>query len=219
MYCPITNEINCKCSGENIGVSALKVDLKAALRKLFTDHAVYTKFFIESNLNNSSDLNAITQRLLLNQSDIGDYIGSILGSENGNKLTELLKDHIMKAAETVSSLKTNNSDKINDAVKKLFENSEQVANFLNSLNPEKLSLNVVSEQFHHHNQYVIDIATLHYKKQYDNEIKKYDAYYNHMLAFSDMLFNALSQQNGGNNIIYEKYIKYKSKYLDSKSHK
>jgi len=47
-YCPITNERNCKCLYKQEGISALKVDLRSALRKLFTDHAVYTSFVLKS---------------------------------------------------------------------------------------------------------------------------------------------------------------------------
>jgi hypothetical protein len=62
---------------------------------------------------------------------------------------------------------------------------------MSSLNPEKLPLKIVKEEFHQHNQYVIDNAVLYHSKKYKEQLTTYDEYYTHMLHFSDMLAYAL----------------------------
>lgn len=180
MLCPITNKQGCKCTQKEI------------LRKLFTEHAVYTKFYIESSLQSLPDLDAITVRLLQNQIDIGNYVKPVIGEKNGDMLSSLLKDHILAAAGAVTAVKGGNKTAIDVAVKKVFDNGAQVAKFLSSLNPNKLPYNDMFKMFNMHLQYVLDMTTEHANKEYDKEYKTYDMYYNHMLGFSDTLNNALS---------------------------
>lgn len=162
---------------------------KEILRRLFTDHAVYTKFFIESSLEESPDVKAVTARLLANQDDIGEYVGRVIGKTKGARLTKLLKEHILRAADCVSELKE--GEDLKDAIAALMENAEDVGQFLHALNPEKLPLRKVTDEFKRHNKYVLDIAVAHHSRKYATEIRQYDAYYNHMLMFSDMLHAAL----------------------------
>lgn len=195
MLCLLTGNNVCLCT------------LKEKLRKLFTEHAVYTKFYITSASSNLPDLSFITARLLQNQTDIGNAVKPIIGDENGNKLTQLLKEHILAAANAISTVKLQSGTK--DAINKVLANSKLVAEFLSKLSP-KLNYDVVLKEFNQHNQYVIDITILHFEGKYEQEIKMYDAYYNHMLMFSDLLNSALSKQTGGS--YYDKYKKYKIKY-------
>ncbi len=179
MACPLTSNPKCMCS------------IKDALRLLFTTHAVYTKFYIESSLNNIKDLPIITDKLLKNQKDIGEYIGNKLKSKDiGTKITDLLTSHILAAAGAIEALKTN-SPNLQDAIKKVFENSKEVATYLSGLNPQKYPLDTTIEMFNMHNQYVLDIATATFKADYVLEYDIYDKYYTHMMEFSDTISNGL----------------------------
>ena len=42
---------------------------------------------------------------------------------------------------------------------------------------------------------MIDLAANHFKMKYDMEYKTYDAYYNHMMFFSDLLTDAFYRNN------------------------
>ena len=190
MPCPITGEPKCRC-GEAKKHKESLVSPKETLRKLFTDHAVYTKFYIESALQNSPDVKSISSRLLKNQEDIGNYVGTFVGKVKGSRLAKLLKDHIIRATVCIAKLKEKDTTGLNQAVKDLMENAEQVGHFLHSLSPEKLLLKTVTDEFKKHNKYVLNIAVAHSKAKYTEEVKQYDAYYNHMLMFSDMLYSAL----------------------------
>src|SRR5688572_21804546 len=72
--------------------------LRNAMRKLWEDHITWTRLFIVSEAADLPDKAATTERLLRNQVDIGNAIKPYYGDPAGNKLADLLKDHIMIAA-------------------------------------------------------------------------------------------------------------------------
>lgn len=189
-FCPTTGEVHCKCLTPKIRISSLKVDLKSALRKLFTDHGVYTAFVLKSIVDGISDVPVFLDRLLLNQEDIGDQLKPIVGDAKGNLLTDVLTEHINLAGDVITAA-TKNDPTLNDKIKKLFENSDEVARVLTSLNPSKLPYPITQKMFHTHNQFVIDMTVARIKKNYEEEQRLYDAYYNELLEMSDAIYNAL----------------------------
>lgn len=191
MSCLVTGETHCKC--KHNPCITYPVDMKETLRKLFTDHAVYTKFVINSVLDSNPDATDLLNRLMQNQNDIGDYVKPIIGGHNGNLLAELLRGHIGKAGEALAAVKSRNPQAISVAVNNLLNQGDSVALFLSNLNPVRLPYSTVAAEFRKHNQFVADLAVLHYQKNTLEEIKTYDAYYNHMLMFSDLVYYGLSQ--------------------------
>ena len=190
-HCPVTGETKCRCMGNKKLIDRMQVDLKAALRKLFTDHGVYTKFVINGIVDGTQDVSDLVKRLLQNQVDIGNQLKPILGEEKGKRLTYLLLQHIELAAEVIKAAVKGDANLVENNKKKLFANSSRVAEFLTSLNPEKLPLAATKSMFDMHNQFVIDMTVNRIKKQFAEEIKLYDAYYNELLEMSDSIFTAL----------------------------
>ncbi|ATZ80984.1 glycosyl transferase [Bodo saltans virus] len=181
MTCSITKKQDCK--------------LKKKLRKLFTAHAVFTTFCIDSLLQSSPNLHVNATLLLQNQKDIGNNIKYIIGESNSAQLIDLLTKYICAVATAVTVVRSNDKLKINDAVKNIFTNSQDVSKFLFSLNPSKLPYETVLNEFNEHDQYIIGMTILRSQNQVDKEIMIYDLNYKHMLMFSDMLHNALQVQN------------------------
>lgn len=188
-YCSITNEVNCKCLPEGQGVSALQVDMKSALRKLFTDHGVYTALVMKSIVDHSEDTKVLLNRLLLNQKDIGDQLKPLIG-DKGDILTEVLTQHIKLAGDVITAA-VKKDKQLQNKIKKLFNNSDVVAKTLTSINPNKLPFETTQEMFHQHNQFVFDMTVARINKDFLKEQKLYDAYYNELLMMSDTIYNAL----------------------------
>src|SRR5438067_557335 len=82
-----------------------KTEFHDAMRKLWTDHVAWTRLFIISAAAGLPDKDATTQRLLQNQTDIGNAVVPYYGTDGGTKLTSLLKDHILIAADLVGAAK------------------------------------------------------------------------------------------------------------------
>lgn len=189
-YCSVTGERNCKCLYQKEKISALKVDLKSVLRKLFTDHGVYTAFVLKSIVDCTNDTQVFLNRLLINQKDIGDQLKPIVGESAGNKVTTVLTNHIKLAGDVITAATTGDKT-LNNKIALLFNNSDQVAATLTSLNPDKLPYEITQEAFHIHNQFVIDMTLARLSGDFLQEQRLYDAYYNELLQMSDLIFDAL----------------------------
>jgi hypothetical protein len=117
------------------GTTMDPIQLKLALRDLWVDHIVYTRNYIISFVAGLPDANLVAQRLLKNQVDIGNAIKPYYGNEAGDKLTSLLKDHIMEAVDLLKAAKAWNTTGVAAAEKKWNSNADQIATFLSNANP------------------------------------------------------------------------------------
>jgi hypothetical protein len=80
-------------------------ELRAAMRNLWEDHITWTRLFIVSALTDLPDKATTTDRLLQNQVDIGNAVKPFYADAARSKLTALLKDHILIAADIVTAAK------------------------------------------------------------------------------------------------------------------
>lgn len=188
--CGITGEVHCKCLYPREKISHIQVDLKSSLRKLFTDHGVYTAFVLKSIVDGGKDTQVFLKRLLGNQKDIGDQIALVAGAKNGAAVTALLTEHIKLAGDVITAA-VKKDPTLTDKINKLFANGDQVAIGLHSLNPTGLPFETIREMFHIHNQFVIDMTINRIQGKYENEQQLYDSYYNEILAMSDSIAHAL----------------------------
>ncbi len=95
--------------------SADASELRTAMRKLWEDHVTWTRNYIVSALAGLDDASAVAQRLLKNQDDIGAAIIPYYGETAGKKLAQLLRHHILIAADVVSAAKTGNGQQLSSA--------------------------------------------------------------------------------------------------------
>ncbi len=93
------------------------VAVKMAMRKLWEEHIVYTRNYIISALAGLPDSDASAQRLLGNQDDIGNAIKPYYGVTAGKKLSALLREHILIAADAVKAAKAGDKTQLADAQK------------------------------------------------------------------------------------------------------
>jgi len=168
-------------------------DTKMAMRKLWEDHIVWTRNYIISALASLQDIDAVTNRLLKNQDDIGNAIKPYYGNDAGNKLTKLLREHILIAAKVVKAAKANNQAALDKAQKEWAQNADQIATFLSNANTNWNKKDLLDALQMH-----LDLTTketssrLH--KNWDDDIKAYDDNHDHMLMFSDTLVDGISKQ-------------------------
>ena len=74
-------------------------------------------------------------RLLRNQDDIGNAIKPVYGDQAGTKLSALLRDHILIAADVVKAAKAGDAGALDAANKKWYANADDIAAFLSGANP------------------------------------------------------------------------------------
>jgi hypothetical protein len=105
-------------------------DLRAEMRRLWEEHVTWTRLYIVSAVADLPDKDATAKRLLQNQTDIGNAVKPFYGDAAGDKLTSLLKDHIMIAVEIIDAAKKGDAAKQDAAVKRWQANADDIAVFL-----------------------------------------------------------------------------------------
>jgi hypothetical protein len=78
-------------------LTARQAKFHDSMRKLWEDHITWTRLAIVSFAGGLPDLQATEARLIANQLDIGNAIKPYYGRTAGNRLTALLKEHILSA--------------------------------------------------------------------------------------------------------------------------
>src|SRR3712207_1093652 len=76
------------------GMNQENYSLRTALRRLWTDHVVWTRAYVVAAVADAPDAATAAERLLKNQEDIGEAVVPFYGQAAGDALTTLLKQHI-----------------------------------------------------------------------------------------------------------------------------
>jgi hypothetical protein len=171
-----------------------KASFHDGMRKLWSDHIAYTRLFIVSAASGSADKDATTQRLLQNQTDIGNAVAGFYGRDAGNKLTALLKEHILIAANIVTAAKAGDNAKVTSENKRWRDNAAAIAKFLHGANPTRWPEATLQSAMFAHLDQTLDEATHELKGNYAASIQDYDHALEHMLMVADILSNGIIAQ-------------------------
>ncbi|ETT59571.1 MULTISPECIES: glycosyltransferase [Paenibacillus] len=169
------------------------IELKDNLRKLWIDHVVWTKNYIVSAFADSEDKEKVLARLLQNQQDIGDAFKPYYGEAVGDKVAQLLREHILIAGKVLDAAKAGNQADVEKYNKEWYTNADDIAKFLSSQNP-KYSYEQLKEMLHEHLELITDDVTARVKKDWDAEIVAFDKGLEHMIMFADILTEGLIKQ-------------------------
>jgi hypothetical protein len=171
-----------------------KADFNKAMRKLWEDHITWTRLYIISAAGNLPDKDATTQRLLQNQTDIGNAVAQFYGQDAGNKLTGLLRDHILGAAALIDAAKSGDKAKVDEASAKWYANADDIATFLNGANPKNWPLADLKSGMKMHLDLTLAEATDRLQGKYPDGIKEYDKIHEHILGLADLLSSGIEKQ-------------------------
>jgi hypothetical protein len=172
---------------------AAKEPVRIALRKLWSDHVIWTRQYIVAAVAGTADADAAAGRLLKNQEDIGAAIAGYYGQAAGDKLTELLKEHIMIAVDLVAAAKSGDQEAFAKHDARWTANVETIARFLAGANPN----------WPEHD--VLDLLKLHLKLTKDEtvariqgdwaaDVKAFDDIFNEILVLADALHDGIVAQ-------------------------
>jgi hypothetical protein len=165
-----------------------------AMRKLWEDHVTWTRLYIISAAAGLPDTELTAQRLLQNQTDIGNAVADFYGRDAANKLTALLRDHILIAADLVGAAKAGDQAKTADAKKRWYDNADEIAAFLHGANPRNWPLATLQSLMKTHLDQTLDEATHRLQGKYDQDIKDYDEIVEHILHMADALSSGIIKQ-------------------------
>jgi hypothetical protein len=174
--------------------SAKAVELRMDMRKLWEDHITWTRLAIISLEGGTPDTAATVGRLLQNQTDIGNAIKPYYGDTAGNALTHLLRSHILIAADVIAAAKAGDAAGLADAQARWDKNADDIAAFLNSVNPHNWELSTMKDEMHMHLKLTTDEAVAHLQGNWDADVAAYDAVHDHILHMSDLLTTGIVKQ-------------------------
>ena len=165
-----------------------------AMRRLWSDHVAYTRFFITSAAAGAADKDLTAQRLLQNQTDIGNAVAGFYGKAAGDKLTALLKDHILIAANIVGAAKAGDNAKVTSENNRWKQNANDIAAFLHGANAKNWPEATLQSALQMHLTQTLDEASHQLKGDYAASMKDYDAAMDHMLMVADILSDGIIKQ-------------------------
>jgi hypothetical protein len=176
----------------NATISALT--FQDNMRKLWEDHITWTRLFIISASAGLPETDATTQRLLNNQTDIGNAIKPYYGDAAGDQLTALLKDHILGAAALLTAAKAGDTAGVQAASDKWYANADDIAAFLNKANPKAWPVDTLKMDMKMHLDQTLAEAVDHLKGNYAADVADYDVVHRHILAMADALSGGIINQ-------------------------
>jgi len=171
-----------------------RTEFHDTMRKLWEDHVTWTRIYIIDAAAGSPDTQLTAQRLLQNQTDIGNAVADFYGRDNANKLTALLRDHILIAADLVTAAKANDQAKVASAKTRWYDNANQIAAFLNGANPKYWGLSTLQSAMKTHLDQTLDEATHQLQGKYADSIRDYEGIVHHILMMADLLTNGIVAQ-------------------------
>jgi hypothetical protein len=172
------------------------VTLKQDMRKLWTDHVVWTRDYIIAALNDQPDTKAAATRLLKNQEDIGNAVATFYGAAAGQQLTTLLKEHITIAVDLIKAAKAGDKAGQQQADSRWQQNAVQIAEFLSKANPHWPKDVLASLMTRHLSTTTAEVVA-RLNKDWDADVRAFDEVYEHILQMADALADGIIKQFPG----------------------
>ena len=176
------------------GPSAKQVALHDGMRKLWEDHITWTRLFIVSAAADLPDKQATTERLLRNQQDIGDAIKPFYGRAAGERLSALLTEHILVAADVLAAAKAGDQAAVERHSRIWYRNGNQIADFLHKANPRHWPRREMRAMMREHLDLTLAEAVAHLTRDHRADIRAYDRIHRQILGMADMLSDGIVAQ-------------------------
>ncbi|MGE5474461.1 MAG: LysM peptidoglycan-binding domain-containing protein [Ignavibacteriales bacterium] len=176
-----------------IGISKSELDLRNYWRMLWEEHTAWTRMAIISMVADLPDVDLVTKRLLQNGPDMASALKPFYGSETADKFGNLIKEHLEIAAQIVKAAKAGDTNTAASAEQKWYENADQIAELLASINPY-WSKEKWIEMLHTHLALVKSEAVTRLNKDYASNIAVFDKLEKQALEMADTLSEGIVNQ-------------------------
>jgi hypothetical protein len=163
------------------------------MQRLWTDHVVWTRLYVIAAVDDRPEAEAAAGRLLKNQEHIGAAIVPFYGRDAGERLTDLLKQHILIAVDLIVAAKAGDKAKFATYDKKWDENALEIASFLAGANsnwPKKALVDLLNL----HLSLTKDEVVARLEKDYQKDAEVFDQILTEILTMSDALSAGIVKQ-------------------------
>lgn len=177
----------------SVSTAREQTSLQLALRRLWSDHVIWTREYIVAAIANAPDAAAAAGRLLANQEHIGRAIVPFYGEPAGQALTELLKQHILIAVDLIEAAKAGEAEKFAAADRAWDDNARDLAALLSSANPNWPEHDVL-DLLRQHLKLTKDEATARLERRWEDDVEAFDQIFTEILTMSDVLSAGIVKQ-------------------------
>ena len=167
--------------------------LRAALRRLWADHVIWTRQYVVAALAETPDVEAAAGRLLKNQEDIGGAVVPFYGEAAGAALADLLKQHILIAVDLIEAAKAGDEAKFQVEDARWTQNAEQIADLLSGANPNWPTKDVV-DLLGLHLSLTKQEVVARLQKDWAADVEAFDQIFTEILTVSDVLADGIVKQ-------------------------
>jgi hypothetical protein len=176
------------------GNSTAAVSLKLALRRLWSDHVIWTREYVVAAVAGTPDASAAAARLLKNQEDIGNSVVPLYGEDAGRALTDVLKRHILIAVDLVAAAKAGDSAKFAENDRKWTENAEEIAGVLSGANSQNWSRADVTDLLMQHLNLTKAEVVARLSGDWEADVAAFDQIFTEILTVGDVLADGIVKQ-------------------------
>lgn len=166
------------------------------MRVLWEQHMEWTYATVAAFASGAPNLTATLDRLLQNQTDIGNAIKPYYGKKAGKALTGLLRTHIEEAVPVLTAAQAGDQSALNSAIAKWKANARRIADFLAAANPHWGRAEMRTMMKTHIDQ-TVAYAAAQLEGHYTRSIRLYGHAEHHMLRMADMLSHGIVAQFPG----------------------
>ena len=175
-------------------LSPKAVAFRSAMDKLWEDHVTWTRMVIVDFAAGLPDLKTAEARLLRNQADIGNAVKPYYGAAAGNKLTSLLRTHILEAVPVLVAAKDGDQPGLTKALAAWYVNANQIAAFLSGANPHNWPLGAMRTMMKRHLALTTNEAVARLQGKWTADVRAYDQVHVEILDMSHMLSSGIIRQ-------------------------
>ncbi|MGN0602187.1 MAG: acetylglutamate kinase, partial [Oscillospiraceae bacterium] len=168
-------------------------DIINKIRKLWSQHVYWTRFFIISTAEELQDLKYVTDRLLENPGDFAKVLRMLYGDKKANEFKKLLTEHLQIAGELVNADKDKNTVKADGLRKKWYANADDIAEFLSVINPY-WSRQKWHDMMYSHLNMTEKEAGFRLQKEYPKDIEMFESIEKEALEMGDYMASGIMRQ-------------------------
>lgn len=182
---------------EEISLTSADIAVHLGQRELWSDHVMYTRFFLVLAIADLPGTGEIAARLLANQREIGDSVKPVFGEEAGEQLGTLLEEHIGIAVELVTAAKAGDEDAQKDASERWTANANAIARLLAGAAPGVWPEAVLAETLRMHLEITLEEAVARLEGDWQADVDAYDGVVEMIYEMADVLSTGVIQIQHG----------------------
>lgn len=175
-------------------ISSKELALRQDMRKLWEDHITWTRLAVISLTTDAADTEATVDRLLRNQTDLGNAIKPYYGAAAGKQLTSLLREHILIAADLIAAARKGDQEGVASEQARWTANADQIATLLANANPRFWKLGAMKKMMHDHLRLTTNEVVARLQGHWAADVRAYDRIHLQILRMADMLSQGIVKQ-------------------------